>query len=638
MGAGFSTVTPSGGSVNATSVAQAVWSYSPRSLTDIQSLTAAIQNNDPGAVPSYSDLQYVPVPYYSGQVSLTQVAAFMDNAIRNYNMAGAFANYITNNPYNLWPPNAVGAFLSSLNMSQTSVALLLAYTGATQMGQALSYLSGNYTNVAAVFNIVSPSTGATVMANMNASQAAIILSNPVMSVTQAAMILANPVIPAAVGANILNVMAVGTAAIIFSNPNMSVTQAAMYLSNANMSVTQAAQILSNANMPITQVVSIVSIAVNYNVTQVAMELNLLSTSELINIAMNSNMSLTSLAAILSNAGLSANNAQLVLYYMAQNYYYNRWVNTITGNAGSTTIATNVTISSPLYSQNLTVASGVTVTCGTQTCFFVAQSFNNYGTIVAYGATGAPSPGANIGNGGTGGGGIVVIAVTTTLGNLSVAGLPGGVGNSGATAASGGGGGAGVFYVVTGVVVPVGGSGGGLSGYAGPAGVNGGGGGGSGTYKGGGGGSATLYAFASANSMLTYIMQGLSDWWLIKVLGKAPTSTTPLIYFYGSGGGSGGGVYTSYYPGGGGGGGGGGEVVVYAFDVVSGTINAVGGTGGGSPGNGGGGGGGGLVFVFYGATSGNLTASVNGGIGGDIGGTGLAGANGTAYIAKVTVNG
>jgi len=364
-----------------------------------------------------------------------------------------------------------------------------------------------------------------------------------------------------------------------------------------------------------------------------------STSQLANIAINPNMSFTSLASILSNAGLSANNAQLVLYQLAQNYYYNKWVNAITGNAGSTTISTNVTVVSPLYSQNLTVASGVTVTCGTTTCFFIAQSFNNYGTIVnPYGASGAPSPGADIGNGGTGGGGIVVIAATATLGNLNVAGSPGGVGNSGASAAvNGGGGGAGVFYVVTGVVVPVGGSGAG-GGNAGPAGVNGGGGGGSGAYKGGGGGSATLYAFASANSMLTYIMQGLSDWWLINVLGKAPSSTTPLAFMYGSGGGAGAGVASAGNAGGGGGGGGGGEVVVYAFNVVSGTINAVGGTGGNSPQSGGGGGGGGLVFVFYGATSGNLTVSVNGGIGGGIGGTGLAGANGTAYIATVTVNG
>jgi len=462
---GFSTVTPSAQSV--TSVAQAVWSYTPRSLTDIQSLTAAIQNNDPNLLSSLSDLMYVPVPYYTGQVSATQVAAFIDNVIRNYGLVGALANFIANNPYNLWTTNFVVSLVANPYLTTTSFIMLL-----------------------------------------------------------------------------------------------------------------------------------------------------------------------------SNGAMSGNNAQSILYGLAQNYYYNRWIQTVTYNAPtSVTFTTKATLSTNvLIAQNITIASGVTVTCGTTTCFFVAQSFNNYGTIVSLGAAGAPSPGANIGNGGTGGGGIVVIAITATLGNLNVAGSPGGVGNSGATAVSGGGGGAGVFYVVTGVVVPMGGSGAGFSGNAGVAGVNGGGGGGSGSYAGGAGGSATLYAFASANSMLTYIMQGLSDWLLINVLGKAPSSTTPLVYMYGSGGGAGAGVTVSGNAGGGGGGGGGGEVVVYAFNVVSGTINAVGGTGGGSPGSGGGGGGGGLVFVFYGATSGNLTVSVNGGIGGDIGTTGLAGANGTLYIAAVTVNG
>jgi len=191
----------------------------------------------------------VPVPYYAGQVTADQAAAFIDNAIRNYNLLNPFVGFINNNPYNLWPPNAVGAFLSSQNMSQTSVALLLAYAGATQMVQALNSLSGNYTNVAAAFNMVSPSTGATVMNLMGASQAAFLLSYPVMPVTQAASILGNPAISAAQGASILNVMAAGTAAIILSNPNMSVTQAAMYLSNSNMSLTQAVLILSNANMP-----------------------------------------------------------------------------------------------------------------------------------------------------------------------------------------------------------------------------------------------------------------------------------------------------------------------------------------------------------------------------------------------------
>jgi len=489
---GFSTVTPPPSQVSATSVAQAVWSYSPRSLTDIQSLVTAIQNNDPSLVSSLSDLMYVPVPYYAAQVTADQVASFISNLVQNYNMAGMIASFINSISYNLWQ---------------------------------LSFVTN-------------------------------LIQNPYLGFTNASLIL-----------------------------------------------------------------------------------SVVSSSVLASIAMSTNVPATTILVLISNSALSATAAQNLLYSLAQNYYYNKWVYTVTANAPSITFSTNATLSTNvLIAQNITIASGVTVTCGTTTCFFVAQSFNNYGTIVnPYGATGAPSPGADIGNGGTGGGGIVVIAATATLGNLNVAGSPGGVGNSGASAAvNGGNGGAGVFYVVTGVVVPVGGSGAGA--YAGPAGVNGGGGGGSSIYTGGAGGSATLYAFASANSMLTYIMQGLSDWLLIKVLGKAPSSTTPLAFMYGSGGGAGAGVGVAGNPGSGGGGGGGGEVVVYAFNVVSGTINAVGGTGGGSPQSGGGGGGGGLVFMFYGATSGNLTASVNGGIGGDIGGTGLAGAKGTAYIAQVTVNG
>jgi len=260
VGAGFSTVTPPPSQVSATSVAQAVWSYTPRSLTDIQSLVNAIQNNNPGALPSYSDLQYVPVPYYAGQATADQVAAFIDNAVRNYGLVNPIANFIVNSPYNLWTTN----FVASL--------------------------------------------------------------------------AANP-----------------------------------YLSAISLNM-----LLSNVNMP-------------------------------------------------------ANYAQFLLYYLAQNYYYNKWVQTVTASAPSITFSTNLTLSTNvLIAQNITIASGVTVTCGTRTCFFVAQSFNNYGTIVSYGATGAPSPGADIGNGGTGGGGIVVIAATATLGNLNVAGSPGGVGNSGAS--------------------------------------------------------------------------------------------------------------------------------------------------------------------------------------------------------------
>jgi len=226
----------------------------------------------------------------------------------------------------------------------------------------------------------------------------------------------------------------------------------------------------------------------------------------------------------------------------------------------------------------------------------------------------------------------------------VSGNPGSAGGGIATVnVAGGTGAAGVFYVVTGVTVPIGGTGG----YnGGKPGYNSGGGGGSPSYAGGIGGNVTVNVFSSPNAMVTYILQGLSDWWLINVAGKGPSSTTPLINMYGSGGGGGGETANEVTAGGGGGGAG--EAVVYGYDIVSGTINAVGGTGGASGlaatgyvGGGGGGGAGGLVFIFYGATSGTVTANVAGGAGG-VGSTssanGLPGSTGVLYIAQVTVNG
>ena len=479
MGFGYATVTPS-----ATSVAQvgaaAVWTYPQRSLTDIQSLVAAIQNNDPSLLSTLSDILYVPAPYFAGQVSATQVAAFLDNLVLNYGLAGPVAAAISASPYGLWSTNFV-------------------------------------------------------------------------------------------------------------------TQVVPY------------------------------------------------------------MSATSIAQALYSGQMDANHAQLILYYMAQNYYYNKWIYTITANAPSSlTFSTDVTLSTNvLIAQNITVASGVTVTCGTHTCFFVAQSFNNQGTVVAYGAPGGAPASVVIENyGGTGGGGIVVVAITAALGTLNVSGSPGGTAvDCAGSPGSGGIGGTGAFYVVTGVTVPLGGTGGyalyNVTYYGGVAGINGGGGGAcDSNYQGATGGVSVVFLLGNPNAMVTYVLQGLSDWWLINVLGKAPSSTTPLTFMYGSGGGAGA-QYTGYQAGGGGGGGAG-EVVVYGYNIMSGTIDAVGGNGGaayscgsGNNAGGGGGGGGGLAFIFYGATSGNVTANVAGGAGG-VGSssifTGLTGAPGTAYIAAVTVNG
>jgi len=103
--------------------------------------------------------------------------------------------------------------------------------------------------------------------------------------------------------------------------------------------------------------------------------------------------------------------------------------------------------------------------------------------------------------------------------------------------------------------------------------------------GGYGGSATVQSFSNGNDLVTYAIQGISDWWLQNEVGKTPSSVTPLLFIYGSsGGGGGGGAGCTGCYGGGGGGGGGGEVIIYGYNVIAGTVFANGGNGGeGSPG-------------------------------------------------------
>ena len=463
----FSTITPP--AVSSTAVAMTVWSYSPRSLTEIQSVNSAIQNNDPSAVLSYSDYTYLPVPYYAGQVTIDQLATFVDNAVRNYNLINVIASLVSNNPYGLWATN----FVTNLSI------------------------------------------------------------NPYLTVTSLTMLLSSPY-------------------------------------------------------------------------------------------------------------LDGNHAQVILYSLAQNYYYNKWIQTITASYGSTTISTNVTITtSPIFAQSLTISSGVTVKCGLNTCYFITQQFNNYGTIVNQ--NGGVSGTANGGIGGTGGGGIVVLALTSALGTLNVNGSKGLVGATSSPGYNGSAGGNGTLLSIA--TIPSGGNGGG---YA-PSGGGGGGGpngnGGSAYAVGGNGGSVTLYTFSNANSMLTFIMQGVSDWFTINVLGKSPSSTTPLYNINNAGGGSGGNNGENGV--GGGGGGGGGEVIAYAYNFISGNISANGGIGGtglfglNNPSGGGGGGAGGLIYVFYGSTSGSLTFNVAGGAGGvssNSSANGSPGSTGIATTIQVTVNG
>jgi hypothetical protein len=362
---------------------------------------------------------------------------------------------------------------------------------------------------------------------------------------------------------------------------------------------------------------------------------------------------TSILALISNSALVATAAQGLLYGLANNCYYNKWLQTVTYNAPtSVTFSTNTVISTAvLIAQNITISSGVTVTCGTTTCYFIAQAFNNQGTVVSpYGAAGGNAYNGTFGGGtgGTGGGGVVIIAYTAAVGTINMNGANGQNSVVSQTGYLGPAfrGGAGVFAVVSGVTVPSGGTAGaiyaGLYGFGEP---NGGGGGYGGASHGGNGGSATVYSFPNGNALITYLMQGASDWWLSNVIGKAPPSVTPLLFIYGSGGG-GGGNSASGYVGGGGGGGGGGEAIIYGYDVIAGTIDVAGGAGGSSTGVGGiagGGGGGGVALVFYGpgGLSYTMSYSLAGGAGG-VGSTssynGQPGGTGSYLATSVTVNG
>jgi hypothetical protein len=387
-------------------------------------------------------------------------------------------------------------------------------------------------------------------------------------------------------------------------------------------------------------------------TNASLILNHVSGSKLAEIATSTSVPVTSLLSFISNAALSGDAAQGLLYGLAENYYYNKWLDLVTYNAPSITFSTNATLSTNvLIAQEITVASGVTVTCGTWTCFFIAQVFNNQGTISCpYGAPGGPACPSygGAGAGGAGGGGVVIISYTATIGTISANGDVGGTAyyNTNSAFCFGTNGVGGQFAIVSGISVPIGGNGA-TTGYYQPGGAgepNAGGGGGAGFGGGNAGGSATVYSFTNGNELITYAIQGVSDWWLSNVVGKAPSSMTPLLYVYGSGGGSGGSSAPGW--GGAGGGGGGGEIIVFGDEVTAGSVSAVGGTGGYNPGNegGGGGGAGGIVLVFYGSggLSGTMGLDLAGGPGGVSASTpswyGLAGQTGVYLATSVTVNG
>jgi len=120
VGFGYSSIAPSN-----TSIAQTVWSYGPRTLTDIQSLVNAIKNNDPNLLSTLGDLPFLPAPMYAGQVSLTQVASFISNLVQNYNAAGVIASFINSNPYSLWHMDFVTNLIQNPALGFTNASQIL---------------------------------------------------------------------------------------------------------------------------------------------------------------------------------------------------------------------------------------------------------------------------------------------------------------------------------------------------------------------------------------------------------------------------------------------------------------------------------------------------------------------------------
>jgi hypothetical protein len=445
----------------------------------------------------------------------------------------------------------------------------------------------------------------------------------------------------------------------YYNNQVSLTQVASFVSNMVQNYRAAGLIASfiNSNSYNVWHMDFVTNLISnpyLGFTNASLILNNVSTSVLANIATSTNVSVTSLLSLISNAALSANAAQGLLYGLAENYYYNKLIQTITYNAPSITFSTNATIStSPLIAQSITIESGVTVSCGLDTCYFVAQTFNNQGVVVNANGASPAGPVNGAGGGGGPGGGIAILAITAAVGTINVNGYNGG---NGFTSYVTGGGCTGGFYLdhwvtVSGISIPWGGNGGSPisrisfgSGHA-----NGGGGGASLCCCGGmGGGSGpTVYSFPDYQSLVTYMMESVADWWLSNIVGKRPSQTASMLSFYGASGGQGGGAAYTGYAGGGGGGGGAGEAIIYGYNIEGGTVNAYGGNGGNGDVNStsaaGGGGGGGLVFAIYGP--GGLSGTMNVNVAGGQPGTGAAqfypaqpGGNGAYIATSVIVNG
>jgi len=328
--------------------------------------------------------------------------------------------------------------------------------------------------------------------------------------------------------------------------------------------------------------------------------------------------------ILSNANLSADKTQSILYAMVEKGYLARLIDIMTHNVSNTTLSADTTYSGVNRFRTLDIAGYK----------YIADGQPH--VIIAYEVKDS-----------VGGG---VISKTAT----------GGAGGAGASSGSN-------HYCS-------GGGGGHPPGSGGP-------------NYGKSGGDISLTTYDSYNALAIEVLKSIVDWFIVNVLNKSPTTTKSIPSFYGAGGGGGGelnntageagvmGIVEPDSPGSGGdgegttsystdaggdggdggggliviattigdciieangvdgklsdgenyggGGGSGGQIIIIVINISNTTVRANGGNGPSGSWTSAGGGGGGVVYVLYKSSATGLTLEANGGSGYVAGGAGTA---------------
>jgi len=397
---------------------------------------------------------------------------------------------------------------------------------------------------------------------------------------------------------------------IFNSTNLSAGKIASILNDSAVSVSRAAEILNSGN---------------------------LSTTKTAEILRNSNLSVSKARDILMDTKLSADRTQNILYeWNSSLAAIDRLLDLVTLDASSVTLTADTSYSGINRFRDLDL-SGYIYTADGQPHVIIANSISIPSTSSIKKTETGGAGGSTVygtGNGGNGGGGLIIIAGSITIsGSVVTDGEKGedltGLSGRDEDGRAGGGG----QYARVGTDVAGDGGKGGLQAW--PGGSPGGGTGGCGgdavcTWTSGvnQGGTATYLDFASYSDLAKELLDSMTDWWLVNVAGKSPTTTKSFPDIKGAGGGGGG-----NYSGkgdvdgegdGAGGGGSGGEVIIVVNSVdFTGLVSAKGGDGGSvtfdptaAECGGGGGGGGGIAYILYkSATSLTGTLTADGGAGG-----------------------